>query len=605
MHRGPRRMTLERRWLGMVIGLVGVSLALMILLGHGIGRFNAEYSARGWLSSTLGGPRARVLEHTFDDLEGRVGAIFEREAAARALDERDVEALAAALPPSVRSRWVVYDPSTRDLRSALAECDAFPSRDLPAAGPARAIVWCRQTPVLLARALEGRGGASLWLAEPLGQAFVDEVKSVSLHEIELWGPNGTIATTYALEDGSHPLKAVTPLDRSKLAEPGPQFVELELDLGGPYRGYFQQAEPDAWGKRMAETGRRNVRVFAFSRELDPTLAPADLRMVAAIPSSLMMLGPRISTMAMLAIGALLLVGVAVLARRLIRMVSRPLTELERAARAAATGDGDFRVPSNSGTFELASLSSSFIAILSKVEETQRRAAQSEKMAALGTLAGGVAHEINNPLGVILGFAQGLERRVPEGDGLRMPVTSIVREALRCKALVQELLAFSRVGKRTDEPIDVTAAVRSSLLLLGVRAKTQGVEIVSKLEDPLPRLRGSQTQLQQVIVNLGTNALDVMKSGGALEVRAYAEANDVVLEVADTGSGIPADIRGRIFEPFFTTKPVGEGTGLGLSLAYQICQQHHGRVDVASTGPTGTVMRVRLPVPRAPQVMVAA
>src|SRR5262249_39183699 len=134
----------------------------------------------------------------------------------------------------------------------------------------------------------------------------------------------------------------------------------------------------------------------------------------------------------------------------------------------------------------------------------------------------------------------------------------------------------------------------SLVLLDARAKTQGVEIVPHIGDSLPTVRGSRTQLQQVLVNLGTNALDAMKGGGTLTVRAAATGSEVVLEVADTGHGIPPEIQSRIFEPFFTTKGVGEGTGLGLSLVYQIVTQHHGRIDVASTSHSGTVMRVVLP-----------
>ena len=216
------------------------------------------------------------------------------------------------------------------------------------------------------------------------------------------------------------------------------------------------------------------------------------------------------------------------------------------------------------------------------------------MAAIGTLAGGIAHEINNPLGVILGFAQGLERRVRDGDPLRMPVTSIVRESLRCKALVQELLTFSRTSKVTDELIDVADVVRSTVVLLAARAKIQGVQLTTLVEPLVPFVKGSRTQLQQVLVNLGTNALDAMKEGGTLTVRVGTKDGEVVLEVVDTGHGIPEGIRGRVFEPFFTTKGVGEGTGLGLSLVYQIVEHHHGHVDVASSGPNGTVMRVRLP-----------
>jgi signal transduction histidine kinase len=233
--------------------------------------------------------------------------------------------------------------------------------------------------------------------------------------------------------------------------------------------------------------------------------------------------------------------------------------------------------------------------LQQLAQAQDQLVQSRKMAAVGQLAGGVAHEVNNPLAVILGFAQGMERRVPEGDPLRLPVTSIVREALRCKNLVQELLTFSRTGKKTLEPVDLNALVRATLVLVDARARTQGVQIVQDFAEGLPVIQANKTQLQQVLVNLGTNALDVMKAGGTLTIRTRrTDQGEISLAVEDTGGGIPEDVRPRIFEPFFTTKPVGEGTGLGLSLVYEIVQQHQGHIEVQSQAGRGTTMMIRLP-----------
>jgi signal transduction histidine kinase len=234
--------------------------------------------------------------------------------------------------------------------------------------------------------------------------------------------------------------------------------------------------------------------------------------------------------------------------------------------------------------------------LKELAQAQDQLVQTRKMAAVGQLAGGVAHEINNPLAVILGFAQGMDRRVPEGDPLRLPVTSIVREALRCKNLVQELLTFSRTGKKSVESVDLNGLVRSTLVLIEARARTQGVQIIQELTEGLPIIQANKTQLQQVLVNLGTNALDVMKGGGTLTIHTRRNGHSgVSLDVTDTGGGIPEEVRPRIFEPFFTTKPVGEGTGLGLSLVYEIVQQHHGDIEVDSQIGRGTTMSVKLPV----------
>lgn len=568
-------MTQDRRWLIFVVAFVAAGVAVEAGVGLSISRINALYGARVWLANSRNGSVTALLDRMYGELE-RGGAAIP----AGAVDPETIE---RHLVPSLRHAWLVADGSA--VRSGIASCDGAPDLN-ERLGKARLVLWCRDTPVLLARVSGGE--PSVYLGTVLGETFVDELKEMSLNEIELAGPHGVIATTLKLDSGARARHASFPA--------GLAFDRFEVELDGPYAGYFPETVQDGYATRLFSTGARRFEIFAYVTQLEPSAGPADLRIVTLVPADLLLLGPSLAGVAMVALGVVVTVVLALLARRLIRVLSRPLQELAAAARSAATGHGDFHVPADSGTFELVSLSSSFIAILSRVEQTQRRAAQSEKMAALGTLAGGVAHEINNPLGVILGFAQGLERRVPEGDALRMPVTSIVREALRCKALVQELLAFSRVGKRTDESVDVEAAVKSSVLLLGMRAKTQGVEIISDLDPRLPRLRGSRTQLQQVIVNLGTNALDVMKEGGTLTISARSKGSEIVLEVADTGTGIPSEIRGRIFEPFFTTKAVGEGTGLGLSLVYEIVQQHHGRIEVAATGTTGTLMRVTLPVP---------
>lgn len=225
--------------------------------------------------------------------------------------------------------------------------------------------------------------------------------------------------------------------------------------------------------------------------------------------------------------------------------------------------------------------------------------QSEKMAAVGQLAGGVAHEINNPLGVILGFAQNLCKRMPPGDPLEMPLKSIEREAIRCKNLVQDLLTFSRAGKTEREPIDVKDAIDSALSLVLAYSKVKNVELIKDFTVDLPKVMGSRNQLQQIIVNLSNNAMDAMPEGGQLRIRtlnAQLEGKDYIeIRVSDTGKGIPPEIRSKVFDPFFTTKDVGKGTGLGLSLVFEIVQKHEGMILLESEVGKGTTFKVFLPV----------
>ncbi len=225
--------------------------------------------------------------------------------------------------------------------------------------------------------------------------------------------------------------------------------------------------------------------------------------------------------------------------------------------------------------------------------------QSEKMAAVGQLAGGVAHEINNPLGVILGFAQSLMRTLKPEDALYMPLTSIEREAKRCKNLVQDLLTFSRVNKLEKENCDLNEVVGTALTLVAAQTKVQNIELIRNLNENIPLVKLSRNQIQQVVINLCTNAIDAMAKGGTLTVSTMfpteMRGEYVQIRVTDNGTGIPREIVGNIFEPFFTTKEVGKGTGLGLSLVYEIVNKHHGTIDVESEVGEGTTFKINLPV----------
>ncbi|HVO32911.1 MAG TPA: PAS domain S-box protein, partial [Elusimicrobiota bacterium] len=235
----------------------------------------------------------------------------------------------------------------------------------------------------------------------------------------------------------------------------------------------------------------------------------------------------------------------------------------------------------------------------KLESAMR---QSEKLSAVGQLAAGVAHEINNPLGVILGFAQAIARRVKPGDSLELPLKSIEREAVRCKNLVQDLLTFSRASRLEREPIDLNRAITSALSLINAQARVAHVEVKQEFDDELPHVLGNMNQIQQVVINLTNNAMDAMKDGGLLTIKTERYVDGPLtwacLWIIDNGPGIPLDIQPRIFEPFFTTKPVGKGTGLGLSLVHEIVQKLSGTIHMKSE-PGRTEFCVKLPIRNPP------
>lgn len=243
----------------------------------------------------------------------------------------------------------------------------------------------------------------------------------------------------------------------------------------------------------------------------------------------------------------------------------------------------------------------FVAVkrdISERRQMENALRRSDKLAAVGQLAAGVAHELNNPLGVILGFSQSIARRLPPQDPMEMPIKSIEKEALRCRDLVRDLLTFSRTSKVEREAIDLNQTIDIALSLVSTQAKMKQFEIVRDLAPGLAPMFANANQIQQILINLATNAFDAMGDSGVLTVKTAGRRHDsldwVDISVQDTGTGIPAEILPRIFDPFFTTKPVGKGTGLGLSLIHEIVQKHSGTIHVESR-PGHTVFRIQLPV----------
>jgi signal transduction histidine kinase len=241
-----------------------------------------------------------------------------------------------------------------------------------------------------------------------------------------------------------------------------------------------------------------------------------------------------------------------------------------------------------------------LSIGSDVTERKRMEAamrQSEKMSAVGQLAAGVAHELNNPLGVILGFAEASVRRMPASDALAPALKSIEREAYRCQALVKNLLVFSREKTPGLAPVDLIPVVEDALTLIEAQARVKKVEVVRQLAAAVPPVLADRQQVQQVLINLCNNGMDAMPQGGILTISLEPQDGGVVLSVRDTGTGIPLEARDRIFDPFFTTKEIGKGTGLGLSLVYEIIKKHDGEITFESELNHGTTFHVRFPLQR--------
>jgi PAS domain S-box-containing protein len=223
--------------------------------------------------------------------------------------------------------------------------------------------------------------------------------------------------------------------------------------------------------------------------------------------------------------------------------------------------------------------------------------QSEKMAAFGSLLAGVAHELNNPLSIVIGHALMLAEEM-EGTKAADRATKIRVAAERCARIVRSFLAIARQRKASLEALDVAALCEGVLQLLGYGLSSSGIEVTRAIPPGLPAILGDADQLHQVLANLLTNAqqaLDLHPQPRRVRISARVAGDEIELVVADNGPGIPADLRHRIFDPFFTTKPVGSGTGVGLSISRGIVEAHGGSMNLSPEGEGGAAFVIRLPM----------
>lgn len=232
-------------------------------------------------------------------------------------------------------------------------------------------------------------------------------------------------------------------------------------------------------------------------------------------------------------------------------------------------------------------------------EMEARVIETEKMATVGLLASGVAHEINNPLAIVSAHSEELLDRLQEEDapptkeeiqgGLRI----VFKQIDRCKQITSRLLQFARPGKQGLDLIDVSEAIQQTFALISYRAKQKKITLIDETELGL-WVYGNENEWQQVVLNIMTNAMDASVEGGCIRARAYRTGSEILVEVEDQGQGIPAHYLSKVFDPFFTTKPPGQGTGLGLFVSYGIVQKMRGQFMIESTEGKGTTVRILLP-----------
>jgi two-component system, NtrC family, sensor kinase len=234
------------------------------------------------------------------------------------------------------------------------------------------------------------------------------------------------------------------------------------------------------------------------------------------------------------------------------------------------------------------------------EAMSRAFVRSAKLASIGELTTGLAHEINNPLAIISAEQTNIadilaepNLCVPDREQALESVQRCQNQVRRCAAITQKLLQFGRSKESCVEPTQLAPRLKEIKALMARQAQVRNISLDLYVDDKLPPVLADPIEIEQVIVNLINNAFDAMPNGGQISIRAELDGDRVLLEVADSGTGIPAEDLERVFEPFFTTKPVGKGTGLGLSVCYGIVRSWGGEMEISSEVGRGTALRLIL------------
>jgi signal transduction histidine kinase len=297
------------------------------------------------------------------------------------------------------------------------------------------------------------------------------------------------------------------------------------------------------------------------------------------------------------VALVLMLGNSIMTALYVETLIRPILHLNQTMKRAGEGDLTVRAPTRHGD-EVAELADVFNRMMAELEAAREREelqraqlAHTEKMAAVGTLAAGVAHEVNNPLSGVLASIENIQGN-PEDQEMRDRYLELIADGLkRIERTVANLLNFARPREIKLERTSINHNLRHVVELVKYQFRAAAIEVKMDLDDDPAAVEADHFQMEQLFLNLVLNALDAMRDGGTLYLRTRVRGGKVIAEVRDTGHGIPAEIRDRIFDPFFTTREVGEGTGLGLAVSGSIVAAHGGSIEVETAIGRGTTFRI--------------
>lgn len=469
---------------------------------------------------------------------------------------------------------------------------------------------------------------SLYNAAALRVAGIEPAQVLELSTLTVMHEKGTVQVHSALGDsgtvsltldhhqpGEDKTLAVVALtssaDLERVLRRGKPFDSVLLDTDGQaIVALGSKDDAVVWAARALEnfTNIGSSGVFDYSANNLEYIAGAsrtslgNLTVVTRISASAAYLTARQLLDDLILVSLVIVLIAAIFGVLVSRQITRPLERLSNAVRKITKGDFDVNIAIKSRD-EIGMLSNSFNEMASELKkrESSLKAAQdalvqSEKMAAIGTLSAGLAHEVKNPLSAVLGYAQLSKRKLDQPEALLKNLDIIEHETKRCNEIISNLMQFSRQEKGEFVHITVNEVVSKSMTIVDHQLSLKNVRIESELADNIPQITGNANQLQQVLMNLMINAQHAIgDDGGTITLATFVRDESVTITVSDTGPGVPAEIRAKIFEPFFTTKPAGQGTGLGLSVTYGIIKDHGGEITVECADTGGAKFVIVLPL----------
>jgi signal transduction histidine kinase len=287
---------------------------------------------------------------------------------------------------------------------------------------------------------------------------------------------------------------------------------------------------------------------------------------------------------------------------IVRTISRPLQRITLAAVQVTEGEYGTEVDLRKSNDEIGLLANSFNEMsrrmaddIKQLQQLNEQLIRTEKLAAMGTLSAGVAHEVNNPLASISSLIQMMQSKDNLDDRTKENLKLIQTQIQRITQVTKDMMDFARVRPAAKSPVDINQLIEKSLRLASFDKSFQRLEITRDLGENLPKVFADGDQLQQVFLNLFLNARDALPVGGALGIKTFAERKEIRIEITDDGAGIRSEDVQKIFDPFFTTKPAGKGTGLGLAVCYGIITAHGGKIEVSPNDSKGTTFYIALPI----------